>query len=463
MAWCIVALAAVSHADTMQNDSSITRRVEQALSGDFRFREFKVGVSTRSSTVTLTGEVPTYLNKLDIERAVKRVEGVRVVVNMIAVRPTDRRDSDIAADINSRLMQHSFVRPADLVVQVNRGNAVLHGIVNTWAQSRQAERTAREVAGVVHVLNELRVANEPMRADGHIQQDVEAAFGRDVYLSNFPIQVTVHNGQVLLKGSVQDLFLWDKATAEAMLVPGVVDVDNQLEVVAPESIEELFELQESGDERTRERVYRELAGDPRVDSDAITVSVRSRVVTLSGEVPTMFQRQIAQITARSVLGVARVENELTVNAEPREDDDIRQDVLSALASDSSLGMAKIGVQVDQATITLTGEVQDSNSKLHAERVVGRMRGVRGINNELRVAWSRSFSDDALAKRICERLASNAQTRWAAKRIRVAVKNGVAVLSGRVSRWSERREAERVARLTDGVRSVDNQLAVGTLF
>jgi osmotically-inducible protein OsmY len=298
-----------------------------------------------------------------------------------------------------------------------------------------------------------------MRADAHIQEDVEAALSRDIYLSNFPIQVTVHNGQVLLTGSVQNLFLRERATKEGMLVPGVVDVDNQLEVLAPESIEEFFELQASGDERTRERVYGELAADPRVESDAIHVSVQSHVVTLTGEVPTMFQRQLAEMNARSVLGVVRVENELSVNAEPREDDDIRRDVQSALASDSGLGSVRIDVRVVGATITLSGEVPDFGSKFRAARVVGRIRGVRGIKNELKVAWSRSFGDETLAKRISERLVHNAQTRWAAKDISVTVKDGVAMLSGRVRRWSEWREAERVARLTDGVRSVNNRLTV----
>ena len=58
-----------------------------------------------------------------------------------------------------------------------------------------------------------------------------------------------------------------------------------------------------------------------------------------------------------------------------------------------------------------------------------------------------------------RFTSNAITRPVAGHIRVVVKDGRVVLAGEVGRSSELIEAERVAGLTDGVRSVENRLAL----
>jgi hypothetical protein len=65
----------------------------------------------------------------------------------------------------------------------------------------------------------------------------------------------------------------------------------------------------------------------------------------------------------------------------------------------------------------------------------------------------------LQRRLEDRLLANAETRWVAKQIRVAVDRGKATLSGRVNLWSERQAAGRVAFRTYGVRLVDNQLGV----
>ena len=59
----------------------------------------------------------------------------------------------------------------------------------------------------------------------------------------------------------------------------------------------------------------------------------------------------------------------------------------------------------------------------------------------------------------ERLTSNGITRSLVSHIQVTVENGKVVLAGNVDRASQVVEAERIANATDGVRTVENTLAL----
>jgi osmotically-inducible protein OsmY len=109
-------------------------------------------------------------------------------------------------------------------------------------------------------------------------------------------------------------------------------------------------------------------------------------------------------------------------------------------------------------VTLTGNVNNTFEKLYATNAVSRVKGVRDIVNNITVstAWD---TDPAIERRIKDFLATNAELQWVADQIQVAVNQGVVTLTGTVNFWSERRAASEVAFETEGVRRVDNQLAV----
>jgi osmotically-inducible protein OsmY len=173
----------------------------------------------------------------------------------------------------------------------------------------------------------------------------------------------------------------------------------------------------------------------------------------------MFERHAAERIARSVTGVTRVQNQLIVMAIGRNDEEIRADVRFNLDSDSQLSTQKLDVTVRNAAVTLIGEVKDHDCKFRAYRLAARVRGVRSITNNVKVRWNASTSDDGVRIRIEERLRSNSITRPIASRVRVTVDEGHVALAGSVARSSEFIEAERIARLTDGVRTVKNTLTI----
>jgi hypothetical protein len=95
------------------------------------------------------------------------------------------------------------------------------------------------------------------------------------------------------------------------------------------------------DDDLRRQVAAELFWDPQVDSEAIDVSAADGTVTLRGTVASLWLKRAGGSAAARVRGVTRVANELRVHvpdADRRDDEDLRGDVLEALMLDVSVPM-----------------------------------------------------------------------------------------------------------------------------
>lgn len=441
-------------------DSTLKRSLEQAFERDFRLRDADIEVSTSLGTATLKGTVDSYSDRQTAGEIAKRTAGVKSVVNNIKVELGLRRDNEIADDVRRRLTQSSFIRATDLDVQVASGVVTLAGTVPTYSQSQQAAGVAREVRGVRTVRNNVIVSETfgvARRSSEAIQADVEAELARDGHLADLPIRVTVDEGVVRLQGEVPNLFHRERAAEESRRIAGVRSVENELSVMSQLLLD--LSPEPPSDAELRRVVLEELQADPRVAATNIDAAVSRGRVTLIGVAASMFERQASERIARSVTGVSRVENQLEVAAIERDDDEIRADVQFNLNSDSMLKGETLTVTVRNGSVTLAGEVKGHAAKFHAARLVARVRGVRSITNDVRVAWDPTTDDDTVRVKIEERLKSNGITQANATRIRVTVKEGHVTLSGSVNRSSEVNEAARIARLTDGARNVTNDLTL----
>src|SRR4051794_35111483 len=66
------------------------------------------------------------------------------------------------------------------------------------------------------------------------------------------------------------------------------------------------------------------------------------------------------------------------------DTDLKRNVQSALDWEPSLDASDVGVSVDEAVVTLRGNVGSYAEQLNAERVVQRVFGVKAVANDLLV-------------------------------------------------------------------------------
>lgn len=134
-------------------------------------------------------------------------------------------------------------------------------------------------------------------------------------------------------------------------------------------------------------VMQALADNRRVHPDEIAVQAIDGTVILRGTVGSLVQQVEAARTARRVLGVASVEDQLRVRPlglDGRADADTRAAVLSALIDDDELHAADIDVEAKEGTVTLSGLVELPRARDRAERIALGVAGVTSVHNRLKV-------------------------------------------------------------------------------
>ena len=218
------------------------------------------------------------------------------------------------------------------------------------------------------------------------------------------------------------------------------------------------QTQRPTDEKLQKDVLDEFKWDARVKPNEIGVSVKDRIVTLTGYVDAYTKRWAAEEAARRVRGVRAVANEIEVrlpSSSERTDADIAAAAARAIEWDSVVSPEQVKATVSKAWVTLNGEVEWQYQKADAERVVRRLVGVKGVTNLIQVKPKLSPSnikgkiEDALTRSV----------KADAENIQVEVNGSAVVLKGNVRSYLEKKEAERAAWMAPGVAAVDNRLVI----
>ncbi len=239
-------------------DIATSTKVKSAFALSKRLSAYAINVETKDGVVTLSGQVPTEIDKELAGSVTKDVPDVKEVNNQIMVQPGLKpsesslregmrvADLEIRADLNERLVASQALAGQTLQVGVQDRIVTLSGQVETPAQKTGAEQLARSVANVVNVINNLEVRN-PGAALNETPGLSESA-GKDKDLvnrvlfalfkerENFAdiaiIKATSREGIVTVTGPVTSRA--EKALAERIVreVDGVKGVNNQLSTTA---------------------------------------------------------------------------------------------------------------------------------------------------------------------------------------------------------------------------------------
>ncbi len=217
----------------MKTDDDIRRDVEAELRYDPDIDATNIAVTVKSGVVTLAGFIPSYLQKFEVEKDVKRVQGVVGVANDLEVRlpSVDQRpDPDIARDAVEALKMHLPYSYQNFKVVVSGGWITLEGEAEWNYQKEKAETAARGVKGCKGVINTIRII--PKVAAQEIKRKIEAAFMRSAEVDAKNVQVEASDGEVVLKGTVHSWFEREQAERAAWQAPGVRKVEDRI-VVQP--------------------------------------------------------------------------------------------------------------------------------------------------------------------------------------------------------------------------------------
>lgn len=138
-----------------------------------------------------------------------------------------------------------------------------------------------------------------------------------------------------------------------------------------------------------------------------------------------------------------------------DDRTLRQDVLDELEFEPSIDAANIGVAVAGGVVTLTGHVTSYGQKHTVERIVGQVRGVKGIAEEIevRLPGTGGTSDDEIARRAVQSL------HWSAvvpdDAVQVKVQQGWITLTGKVEWNYQKAGAVETVRNLAGVAGIND--------
>jgi osmotically-inducible protein OsmY len=141
------------------------------------------------------------------------------------------------------------------------------------------------------------------------------------------------------------------------------------------------------------------------------------------------------------------------------DSKLKQDVIDELDFEPSIDTAGIGVAVEDGMVTLSGHVPTYAQKDMAEQVASRVKGVKGIAQEIevRLAGTGQTADDQIAKRAVDTIGWNTSIPKGA--IQVKVQKGWVTLTGKVDWQYQRSAAADSVRALGGVLGVSNQIEI----
>lgn len=217
----------------MKTDSELKKDVLAELEWDPEVNSAAVGVGVKDGVVTVSGHLDTYAEKFAIERALRRVAGVKAVAMEVDVTlsPQHRRsDSEIAAAATQALKWQSRLPGDRLRLTVENGWVHLGGEADWEFQRRAAEKAVRGLTGVVGVSNEITIAAKAAPTD--LSALISQALQRQALREARRIDVNVDGSKVTLRGQVHSWQERDAVQGAVWAAPGVRTVVNELNVGA---------------------------------------------------------------------------------------------------------------------------------------------------------------------------------------------------------------------------------------
>ena len=146
----------------------------------------------------------------------------------------------------------------------------------------------------------------------------------------------------------------------------------------------IYGLVSAPTETLRDAVLDEIARDPSLRVWEIGITAEDGVVTLTGAVDSQAERVAAERAVRRADGVRSVANDLRIRArDERTDTDIARDAANRLRNNVAVPESVQAV-VSDGYVTLEGTVSWMHQRAAAETAVKYLRGVKAVENAIKV-------------------------------------------------------------------------------
>lgn len=213
--------------------------------------------------------------------------------------------------------------------------------------------------------------------DRRIKNDSTEQIYWDTRVDGDEITIEVRDGKVRMHGKVESRAAKSAAQQDIEIIPGVLSIENELDVVPKEKQDYPDDLTLNENARSILSFNNDLAA---LD---IEVSVKQGWATLKGNVDSMWQKAKAEDLISDLVGVKGVTNKITiVPTDKVEDEVISKQIENALRRNTYIEAENIDVKVKGGIVTLSGYADRLVDSMSAYNTAFYIRGVKDVNNQI---------------------------------------------------------------------------------
>jgi osmotically-inducible protein OsmY len=212
-------------------------------------------------------------------------------------------DEQLQRAVTDELRYEPKVHEKEIAVSASDGTVTLRGTVGSLRQKREAKKAAQRVYGVMDVDNELsvRLMDDFARDDAELRGQVLQAMTLDSLIPA-TVDASAYDGYITLTGQADWRYERDEAEFVAGNVPGVIDVENQIELVLPTPPAK----------EVKQDIEKAIERNARLDAGSLSVKTSSGTVTIEGAVRSWAEHDEAVAAAWHAPGVRNVVDRISV-------------------------------------------------------------------------------------------------------------------------------------------------------
>jgi len=193
-------------------------------------RATKIIVDVKDGIVTLTGHVNNFPQKLEVEQVVKRIAGVKAIVEKIDVQHEEGwkvlDDEDIATAVLQTLEWNWKIPKERIKVKVEDGWVYLEGELLWNYQKLEAVQAILRIEGIKGVTNNIVLHSSEQ--DTIEKKSIEQQIQQSWALQSCHVDVNVIGTNVSLIGTVGSIYQKEEAGRIAWNTPGIWSMENKL-------------------------------------------------------------------------------------------------------------------------------------------------------------------------------------------------------------------------------------------
>jgi osmotically-inducible protein OsmY len=215
-----------------------------------------------------------------------------------------KSNAQLQQDVQDAIKWQPLLNAAEIGVTAKDGVISLTGVVDSYAKKTEAEDAAKNVAGVIALVEKIEVKypSSYSKTNAEIAAEVLAALATRWDIPKDKVKVKVEAGLVTLTGELTWNYQKEAAKNAIKNLMGVTGVTNNI-TIKSESMES---AEKTGIENALKRNWA-------FYKNRIQVQVSDHKATLSGTVDSLYQKKEAGSIAWNAPGVWTVDNELVVD------------------------------------------------------------------------------------------------------------------------------------------------------